>query len=32
MYTRKRKMGIVTTSVDTIKIYPYETKIIDVNW
>lgn len=32
MYIYKRKMGLVTTSVDTVKIYPYETKIIDVNW
>ena len=29
---RKRKMGVVTTSIDTIKIYPYETKIIEINW
>jgi hypothetical protein len=29
---RKRKMGVVTTSVDTVKIYPNETKIIEINW
>lgn len=32
LYIRKRKMGVVTTSIDTIKIYPYETKTIEVNW
>jgi hypothetical protein len=30
--TRKRKMGVVTASVDTVKAYPNETTIIDVNW
>jgi hypothetical protein len=30
--TRKRKMGIVTTSIDTIKAYPNKTTIIEVNW
>lgn len=29
---RKRKMGIVTASSDTIKIYPNETKTIVLNW
>ncbi len=29
---RKKKMGVVTQTIDTIKIYPYETKIIEINW
>lgn len=28
----KKKMGVVTNTVDTIKIYPYETKLIEINW
>jgi hypothetical protein len=32
VHIRKRKMGVLTTYVDTVKIYPYETKIIEVNW
>ena len=28
----KKKMGVVTQTVDTIKIYPYETKLIEINW
>ncbi len=32
IHLRKRKMGIVTTSIDTVKIYPYETKTIEINW
>lgn len=30
--TRKRKMGTVTTQVDTVKAYPNQTTIIQVNW
>ena len=30
--TRKRKMGIVTTSIDTVKAYPNKTTIIEINW
>jgi hypothetical protein len=29
---RKRKMGIVTTTIDTIKAYPNKTTTIQVNW
>jgi hypothetical protein len=32
VHIRKRKMGVLTTYVDTVKIYPYETKIIEINW
>lgn len=32
LYIRKRKLGIITQTVDTIKIYPYETKLIEINW
>jgi hypothetical protein len=32
VHIRKRKMGVVTTSIDTVKIYPYETKVIEINW
>jgi hypothetical protein len=32
IHIRKRKMGVVTTSIDTVKIYPYETKTIEINW
>lgn len=28
----KKKMGVVTQTIDTIKIYPYETKMIEINW
>ena len=28
----KRKLGVVTQTTDTIKIQPYETKIIEINW
>lgn len=28
----KKKMGIITQTIDTIKIYPYETKTIEINW
>ena len=28
----KKKMGVVTQTIDTIKIYPYETKTIEINW
>jgi hypothetical protein len=29
---RKRKLGVVTTSLDTIKVYPYQTATVVVNW
>lgn len=29
---RKIKMGVLTTSVDTIKVYPNQTKIVEINW
>lgn len=29
---RKRKFGNVTTSIDTIKIYPNQTKVFQINW
>lgn len=32
VYIRKRKMGIVTSSIDTVKVYPYQTFIYTVNW
>lgn len=32
MIVYKRKLGVVTTYTETIKIQPYETKIIDINW
>lgn len=32
MRIRKRKLGVVSTYTETIKIQPYETKIIDINW
>jgi hypothetical protein len=32
IHIRKRKMGIVTQTIDTVKIYPYETKTIEINW
>lgn len=32
MYVYKKKMGVVTQTIDTIKIYPYETKTIEINW
>jgi hypothetical protein len=28
----KKKMGIVSQTIDTVKIYPYETKTIEINW
>lgn len=28
----KKKMGVVTQTIDTVKIYPYETKVIEINW
>jgi len=32
LYVRKRKMGVTTSTIDTIKIYPYETKTIEIKW
>ncbi|MCA0430496.1 MAG: hypothetical protein LCH32_08335 [Bacteroidetes bacterium] len=32
IYIYKKKMGIVSQTIDTIKIYPYETKTIEINW
>ena len=32
LYIYKKKMGVVSQSTDTIKIYPYETKIITIDW
>jgi len=32
LYLNKIKMGIQTQTIDTVKIYPYETKIIEINW
>ncbi|MEO6302853.1 MAG: hypothetical protein ABIP51_06750 [Bacteroidia bacterium] len=29
---RKRKMGIVTTTIDTVKVYPNQTTIVPINW
>ncbi|MBL7912027.1 MAG: hypothetical protein JNJ41_13295 [Bacteroidia bacterium] len=29
---RKRKMGIVTTSIDTVKVYPNQTTTFSINW
>lgn len=29
---RKRKMGIVTTTIDTVKVYPNQTTTIQINW
>jgi hypothetical protein len=29
---RKRKMGIITTSVDTVKVYPNQTTTVEINW
>ncbi len=31
-YVKKRKLGVVTTSVDTIKVYPNKDNIIQINW
>lgn len=31
-YVRKRKMGIMTISVDTIKVYPGTTTIVEIDW
>jgi hypothetical protein len=30
--TRKRKMGIVSTSTDTVKVYPNQTTTVEINW
>lgn len=30
--TRKRKLGVVSTRVDTVKAYPNKTTIIEINW
>lgn len=32
VFIRKHKMGVITTSVDTIKVYPNQTTIVQVNW
>ncbi|MFN8116223.1 MAG: hypothetical protein U0W65_08920 [Bacteroidia bacterium] len=32
IFQRKRKMGIVTTTIDTVKAYPNQTNIIQINW
>jgi hypothetical protein len=32
IFIRKKKLSIVTTTIDTIKVYPNEAKIIQVNW
>ena len=32
IHIRKRKMGVVSTYIDTVKIYPNATKIISINW
>ena len=32
VYIRKRKMGVVTIILDTIKIQPYQTATYVVNW
>ena len=29
---RKRKMGIVTSSIDTVKAYPNQNNVIQINW
>jgi hypothetical protein len=29
---RKRKMGVVTTNVDTVKVYPNQTTTVVINW
>ena len=29
---RKRKMGVVTTSVDTVKVYPNQTTTVVIDW
>lgn len=29
---RKRKFGVVTTQIDTIKVYPGQTKLYQINW
>lgn len=29
---RKRKMGIVSTSTDTVKVYPNQTTTVEINW
>ena len=32
--TRKRKMGVVTTSIDTVRMHPYNgaVTLVQVNW
>lgn len=32
LYVYKKKLGVATETWDTIKIYPYTTKIIEINW
>ena len=32
VFIRKRKMGVVTTTVDTVKVYPNQTTTIPINW
>lgn len=32
LYVYKKKLGVVTQTWDTIKIHPYTTKIIEINW
>lgn len=32
IHIRKRKMSIVTTSMDTVQVYPYQTTTININW
>jgi hypothetical protein len=32
LYIFKKKLGVITTTIDTIKAYPNETKIVQVNW
>jgi hypothetical protein len=32
VHIRKRKMGVTTTSVDTVKIYPNQTATVVINW
>ena len=31
-YIRKRKLGIMTVSIDTIKVYPNQTTTVQINW
>jgi hypothetical protein len=32
VHSYKKKLGVVTLTYDTVKIMPYETKIITINW